>query len=324
MQTRESGRVGSGEMTPPAGEPYLPSALADSVANWEDDTAATWLAELPARLERLAERWRVEIGAPFEPGGVTAWVAPATRDNGSSAVVKVVIPHREARDEGPALAAWNGLGAPHLLEEAPEDHALLMERCDPGAPLSDLVPDEQVDIGAEVLSRLWRADPSTHAFEPLAAVADWFADLVEERRSRFADESPVDPALTDLAIGHLRALARTADRHVLLHHDLHPGNILLDAERGWLAIDPKPQVGDPAFDPVQLVLQSSDPLDEPDPAHTVRRRVGRLAELLELDPDRLAGWGLARCVEWSHYELTHGTLDSATRHAERAALFAAV
>jgi streptomycin 6-kinase len=295
------------------------------VANWEDDTAATWHADLPERLDRLTKRWGLDLGAPYEPGGVTAWVAPVTRHDGAPAVLKIVVPHREARDEGPALAAWNGLGAPHLFDQAPEEHALLMERCEPGTPLSDLTdPEEKVDIGAQVLSRLWRADATTHAFEPLAAVADWFADLVEERRARFGATSPVDPALTDLAVEHLRTLPRTADRQVLLHHDLHPGNILRDDARGWLAIDPKPQVGDPAFDPIQLVLQSSDPLDGPDPARTVRRRVERLAVLLELDADRLAAWGLARCVEWAHSGLLRNERDSATRQAERAALFAAV
>lgn len=311
-------------MTLPDREPYLPPALADSVAHWEDDTAARWLTELPTRLGRLVERWDLEIGEPFEPGGVTAWVAPVSAD-GKPAVLKIVVPHREARDEAPALRAWNGVGAPRLLDDAPDEHALLMERCTPGTPLSDVDdPETIVDVGAEVLSRLWRADTDGHEFEPLSAIGEWFADTVDERADRFADESPVDPGLADLAIEHLRTLPRTADRRVLLHHDLHPGNILLDAERGWLAIDPKPQVGDPAFDPVQLVLQSSDPLEDPDPTRTVRRRVERLSVQLDLDADRLAAWGLARCVEWAYYELDHGARDSATRHAQRAALFAAI
>jgi streptomycin 6-kinase len=311
-------------VTLPDREPYLPHALADSVAHWEDDTAALWLAELPARLGRLAVRWDLEIGEPFDPGGVTAWVAPVTT-RGEPAVVKVVIPHREARDEAPALRAWSGLGAPHLIDDAPDEHALLMEQCAPGTPLCDVDdPETIVDVGAEVLSRLWRADTDGHGFEPLTAIGDWFADLVEERRDRFGAVTPVDPDLTRLAIDHLRTLPRTADRQVLLHHDLHPGNILFDEGRGWLAIDPKPQVGDPAFDPVQLVLQSSDPLDDADPSRTVRRRVERLAVLLELDPDRLAAWGLARCIEWAHNGLALGDSDRAARHARRAALFAAV
>lgn len=311
-------------MTVPGHPPYLPAALAESVANWEDDTAATWLDELPARLARLAERWDLVIGEPFEPGGVTAWVAPVTTD-GRPAVLKIVVPHREARDEGAALEAWAGVGAPRLIDHAPEEHSLLMEQCDPGTPLSDVDdPETIVDVGAEVLSRLWRATPDPARFEPLTAIGGWFADLVEERRERFGDQSPVDRDLTDRAVQDLRSLPRTADRSVLLHHDLHPGNILLDVERGWLAIDPKPQVGDPHFDPVQLVLQSSDPLDDPDPARTVRRRVERLSVLLDLDADRLAAWGLARCVEWAHNGLLLGNRDSATRHARRAALFAAV
>ena len=39
----------------------------------------------------------------------------------------------------------------------------------------------------------------------------------------------------------------------VLHQDSHTGNMLLDEHRGWLAIDPKPLVGERAFDCAALV-----------------------------------------------------------------------
>lgn len=299
--------------------PPIPAALADSIAGWEDETAARWREELPARLERLSATWEVELGPPFEPGGVTAWVAPAGRGDGTSAVVKVVIPHREATHEAAALTAWDGGGAVRLLAHEPAEHALLLERCDPGTPLSELDdPEEIVDVAAGVLRRLWTA-PTEGAFEPLADVAGWFAGLVLDRHQRV--RHPLPAAIVERAVEVLRTLPASADRAVLLHHDFHPGNVLR-AERGWLAIDPKPQVGDPAFDPVQLVLQSSDPLLADDPPSVVERRVHRLAELLDVDPGRLAAWGLARCVEWSLYCLDNRMPVDGARHAGHAELFA--
>ena len=74
-------------------------------------------------------------------------------------MLKVVVPHREARDEADALRVWAGNGAVMLLDAAREEHALLLERCDPGTALRDLVDhDEILDAGADVLSQLWDAD----------------------------------------------------------------------------------------------------------------------------------------------------------------------
>jgi hypothetical protein len=47
---------------------------------------------------------------------------------------------------------------------------------------------------------------------------------------------------------------RTADRHVLLGTDLHAQNILAASRKPWLAIDPKPYVGDPACEPLQYMI----------------------------------------------------------------------
>jgi streptomycin 6-kinase len=99
---------------------------------------------------------------------------------------------------------------------------------------------------------------------------------------------------------------------------------VLASARGWLAIDPKPQVGDPAFDPVQLILQTSDPLDDPDPDAVIRNRLARLCEHLDLERERVRSWGVGRCVEWSLYEHWAGYPDGARRNAEYARIFSSI
>ncbi|MPZ63813.1 MAG: hypothetical protein GEU93_21615, partial [Propionibacteriales bacterium] len=76
--------------------------------------------------------------------------------------------------------------------------------------------------------------------------------------------------------------------------DLHPENVLAAAREPWLVIDPKPYVGDPAYDPLQHMLNFPDRLGA-DPLGFVRRMAG----LLDLDPDRLRQWTFARCVQES-------------------------
>lgn len=67
----------------------------------------------------------------------------------------------------------------------------------------------------------------------------------------------------------------------------------------WLAIDPKPFVGDAAYDPAQHMLNCDERLAA-DPAGLARR----MAELTELDPERVTQWLFARCVQESLHDLT--------------------
>jgi streptomycin 6-kinase len=56
------------------------------------------------------------------------------------------------------------------------------------------------------------------------------------------------------------------------------------AERGLVAIDPAPCLGDAAFDAVDLLLWQADDLK------TIQARAERLAAATGLDPERLLGW----------------------------------
>jgi streptomycin 6-kinase len=217
--------------------------------------------------------------------------------DGTEAVLKVVVPHREATYEADALRAWAGDGAVRILDGAPEEHALLLERCRPGTALLETGrPDDEVlDVGAATAVRLWRPVPRAGPYEDLAPVAAEWADLVDERAAR--SEVPLDPSLVAEGAAGLRDLPGLAERDVLLHGDLHPANLLAAEREPWLAIDPKPMVGDPAYDLPPLVLQTGDLLAAPDPLAALDRRLRRVAAATGVDADRIRAWGLARTVE---------------------------
>jgi streptomycin 6-kinase len=86
---------------------------------------------------------------------------------------------------------------------------------------------------------------------------------------------------------------------VLLCTDLHAGNVLAAEREPWLVIDPKPCVGDPAFDAVQHMLNCDERLVT-DPVGLSQR----MADLLEVDPDRVRLWLFARCGQESLHDLT--------------------
>jgi len=83
---------------------------------------------------------------------------------------------------------------------------------------------------------------------------------------------------------------------VVLHGDLHHENVLR-AGAGWLAIDAKGVVGEPAYE-VGALLRNPKPhvLSLPHPGRVLARRARLLCDALELDPARVFAWAYAQAV----------------------------
>jgi streptomycin 6-kinase len=251
-----------------------------------------WLDALPRIVDELRRRWSLEVGDPCQPGGTSAWVAPVRTSSGDARVLKVGWPHPEAAREADGLRAWRGEGAVELHEAVamPDATALLLERCEPGTSLRVRPELEQDSIVAGLLRRLWVEPPPDHCFEPLTRMCEQWADRFE--RTRLAAD--LDPALARVGIELFRSLPAAATTAVLLCTDLHAGNVLRSTREPWLVIDPKPYVGDPTYDALQHMLNCPVRLHA-DPHGFVRR----MADLLDLDPERLLLWLFARCVQES-------------------------
>jgi streptomycin 6-kinase len=256
-----------------------------------------WIAELPSVVEDLVRRWSLEVGRPFQPGGVASWVAPARGPAGEHLVLKVGWRHDEATHEADGLRAWNGDGVVQLVDAVVvgESSALLLEACEPGTTLSE-VPSATVQdaVAAGLLRRLWIEPAPGHPFRTLGSMCAWWADEYEEKYRAATGGPRLDPGLSRAGIELLRGLPGSATRRVLLCTDLHPRNVLASGREPWLVIDPKPYVGDPTYDPIQHMLNFPDRLSV-DPAGFARR----VAALVDLDAERLRQWLFARCVQES-------------------------
>jgi len=85
----------------------------------------------------------------------------------------------------------------------------------------------------------------------------------------------------------------------MLHQDLHGGNVLRAAREPWLAIDPKPLVGDRELDVASLLRDRRPQLAaEPAPAARLRRRLDTLTAELGLDRERARRWGVVDALAW--------------------------
>jgi streptomycin 6-kinase len=271
----------------------IPDDLAQaSAAEGRDD----WLARLPALVARIAAEWRIEVGDPFLPGGATAWVAPARDEAGTDLALKVGWPHPEAAHEADGLRTWDGSGAIRVYQanELAEATVLLLERCRPGTQLRASPADEHDLVIARLLRRLWVTPPPGHGFRPLSDMCDYWAARYEERSP--AERSCLQAPLAKEGIRLLRELPRTGGHSLLLHTDLHAGNVLAAEREPWLAIDPKPYVGDPAYDVTQHIFNGVfiEGVD-------AGALAARMAHLLDLDLSRIRLWLFARAVEASPY-----------------------
>jgi streptomycin 6-kinase len=275
----------------------VPRYLAETARR--DSAVSGWIADLPAIVASLAGRWSLRVGEPFQPGGQCSWTAPVTDGAGASLVLKVGFrfPGGEERDEAAGLRLWDGNGAVRLYaaSESESAYALLIERCLPGTPLGQALPEpEQDQVVARLLRQLWAQPHAARPFRPLAQMCAAWAEEFEQEYAAASAADRIDPGLARAGIALFRALPETADSRVLLCTDLHGDNILAAQRAPWLVIDPKPYVGDPAYDVLQHMLNCEDRLAA-DPAGLAMRMAG----LAGIDAARVRQWLFARSVQES-------------------------
>jgi streptomycin 6-kinase len=269
--------------------------------------------ELDALLEELAERWELELSDPLGDGDTGPWGATRAGE-------PVVLSLRDAShgfaEEVLSLIHWDGDGAVMLIDHDPLG-VLLMERALPGTPLLEETDDDAAMLlAAGVLERLWIPDPG--GIETVAdEVERWAGTLA--RRNR-AQSSPVETDLIDEATRLLRELGPTQGEPVLLHGDLHLGNVLAAQRQPWLAIDPKPLIGEREFDVTALISDKQEDLvaDEIAGRDSVQRRFDLLGERLGCERERLKGWSVAIMVDYALWCFEEGEDDVGTRQVATA------
>lgn len=280
----------------------LPEGLGRRVVGFYGARGAEWLGALPGLVAELEGRWGLSVGSPFEAPSLS-YVAPATRADGARLVLKLSVREPWGAHEAAALAAFGGRGAVRLEAADPESGALLLERVEPGAPLSDLCEardDEATAAAAAVIRRLRRTPPPGHSFPSLAG------GVGELERGAGEESAPHALRRTwAYAVGLASELLAGPAAEVVLHGDLHHQNILSSGREPWLAIDPKGLTGPPEAEPAALLRNPrSFLLARPDRVRVISERVRRLAAELPADPRRLKGWGfvLAVMAAWWAYE----------------------
>ena len=229
------------------------------------------------------DRWRLTPdGKPVETA--TSFILFVKRQK-TACVLKVFKSDSDEKFSGDALQLYNGEGAVMCLAKDP--NALLLQRVQPASPLTEYSLNGQDDkatlIFCDVLKKLHRAKKQTTLFQRIPSISVWGHGF-----DTFAAGTQLSSTLIDDAKTLFFELVVAQGEAVLLHADLHHDNILYDAHKGWLALDPKGLRGEQEID-VAAYLKN--------PTHdgfciqqAFERRLLTLQKELSFDAHKMIAW----------------------------------
>jgi len=253
--------------------------------------AMRWLDGLEALVRTLEDDWCIGVGRPY--GDATeAFVAEATLEDGTPAVLKLIVPRdgNAVRHEITVLALANGGGCVQLLRYDEARGALLLERL--GRTLHDLALPlaQRHEILCSAASSVWR--PAIGCGLPTGAEKGrWLIDWITgawARLGRPCSERAVDHAV---ACANRRIVAHDDERAVLVHGDVHEWNAL-ETGGGFKLVDPDGLLAEPEYDLGVLMRENPRELLDGDP----HDRALWLAERTGLDAVAIWEWGVVERV----------------------------
>jgi streptomycin 6-kinase len=249
------------------------------------------VAQIEKHRIQFPQRWRIQT-AVLQVETFSSRIWSVQLNSGERAVVKELKPFEDMADElrGAHYLSWrDGIGAVRLLDV--DGSCMLLEYGGNRLLSQELATRGDAyatEVMGEVLARILSGSdrPPPAELQPLN----------ERFGSLFAKARPHDDGdcaeLYREAAGLAHRLLEDPWELRPLHGDLHHDNVI-QGPRGWLVIDPKGVLGDPAFEAANVFY---NPLDRADLCLDPER-IARLAEVLSRaigqEPRRLLDYGVA-------------------------------
>jgi streptomycin 6-kinase len=253
--------------------------------------ALAWLDDLPLLVASLEHDWSIAVGDAYTDS-TEAFVAKATCEDGTPAVLKLLVPRSgdAAANEITVLRLTRGEGCVRLLRDDPARGALLLERLGRSLYELGLPIGRRHEILCSTVANVWRPAPES-GLPTGAEKGRWLADFIVstwEELNRSCSERAVDHAI---ACAERRVVAHRDERAVLVHGDVHQWNAL-EAEDGFRLVDPDGLLAEPEYD--LGIIMREDPLDISDSDPHERARW--LAARTGLDATAIWEWGVVERV----------------------------
>lgn len=271
----------------------LPEQILKNLETYFGEPGLRWAAHFPAQLSKVLEEWQLTLLQPF--ANLTFnFVSPVLLPEGQEAVLKMGYPNPDFAMECHALRHFNGQGAVKLLKSDSDSGKMIIEQIQPGTSLKQMNDDDKVTrIAAGVMQGLWRPFNETKEDAvDFPTIADWLRALPALKQRFEGGAGPLDAELVTAAQQLSAELMADVSEPVLLHGDLHHDNIISASSEAWVAIDPKGVVGEPAYEVGALLRNPSPSIYR----QCFKRRVEILAEMLDIDRERVVRWAFVQAV----------------------------
>jgi streptomycin 6-kinase len=253
--------------------------------------AGRWLDDLPLLLANIEQEWGIAVGDAYIDS-TEAFVANATCEDGTAAVLKLIVPRGgdATENEIAVLRLTGGEGCVRLLRADAMRGALLLERLGRSLYQLALPIRRRHEILCSTAARVWRPAPGC-GLPTGAQKSHWLADFITttwEELDHPCSERAIDDAIASAA---RRADAHRDDQAVLVHGDVHQWNAL-EAPDGFKLVDPDGLLAQPEYD--LGIIMREDPLDVLD--HDPHERARWLAACTGLDATSIWEWGVVERV----------------------------
>lgn len=262
--------------------------------------AGDWLAGVPALAARLASRWGFVLGELFE-SGASSVVLRCRWSDGTPAVLKLSPDRALLAKQIEMLRVFASSGrVPAVLAADADAGAMVLEEILPGTEAENLPSSSLPRQWGELLTALHSVNTPAHWPSSLRDRCEEAFDRIGRRLTEPAIAARIGQDTWRRAIKRCETLLDTQDTVVLLHGDLHLGNVLDGGpSRGLIAIDPKACLGDPCYDAVDYVVSGAG-------HEGVETRCRLVANACGLDADRLYAWSRVVAPMFAIAYLTYG------------------
>lgn len=206
-------------------------------------------------------------------------------------VLKVIKRQGDEWHSGGILQAFAGRGVVRVYEQV--EGAVLLERAVPAESLVRLALEGRDDEATAILAGIIQQMAGCVPPHECATVGDWAKGF--EWYLTTGDQQ-ISRGLVEDAFLCYTDLAASQRSTRLLHGDLHHYNVLSDARRGWLAIDPKGLIGEVEY---EIGAMIRNPLEYPaffTARGTIETRLSRFSRTLNLNTERALRWAFAQAV----------------------------
>lgn len=286
----------------------IPSSVIKTIKEVHRERGETWIAELPQTIQKLEQQLELKVIKTF-PNLSYNYVSLVQNKQGEHFILKLGVPCLEFNHEIEALLYCQGEGVVQLLDHDADIGFLLLQHIKPGESLACLEDETKATkIAAKAMKSFWREVPMNHQFP---SIENWANGLQNIRKHFHGGTGPLPEQLVKKAETLFPELIATISKPIFIHGDLHHDNVLSMDGNQYIVIDPKGLIGEAEYEVVAYLRNHL--LNKKNPRTVLENRINILVEELQLNKERIIGWGLSHCIlsAWWYVE-SHGRIPKET------------